>query len=69
MPRVLTYTEGNTAAPVLVRGWRSGGVLRPWYAGRDATRNPGSPNGSCRKWTPETVKEWDTGGVMNPETA
>lgn len=26
--------------------WRSGGVLRPWHARRDTSRNPGSPKGS-----------------------
>jgi len=45
MPRVLTYTEGNTEAPDLARVWRSAGVLRPWHAGRDTSENPGSPNG------------------------
>ena len=35
MPRVLTHTEGNTDALVLVRVWRSGGVHRPWHASRE----------------------------------
>jgi len=46
MPRVLTYTEGNTEAPVnTARVWRSAGVLRPWHARRDILKNSGSPIG------------------------
>ena len=42
VPRVLTYTEGNTEAPELARVRRSAGVLRPWHAGRDTSENSGS---------------------------
>jgi hypothetical protein len=55
MPRVLTYTEGNTEASVLAREWRSAGVIRPWHARRDMLKNSGSPKGSCRVENKEMV--------------
>src|SRR5215813_10231197 len=47
MPRVLTHTEGHTRASVLARMGRSAGVLRPWHAGREASKNLGGPKRSC----------------------
>jgi hypothetical protein len=42
-PRVVTYTEGNTRSSVMVRMGRTGGVLKPWHAWRDALKNLGDP--------------------------
>jgi hypothetical protein len=38
--------EPNTKHPFMVRVWRSAGVLRPWHAGRDTSKNLGDPMGS-----------------------
>src|SRR5512134_2117932 len=46
-PRVLTHTEGNTRPSDLARRGRSAGVLRPWHAGREASKHLGGPSRSC----------------------
>jgi hypothetical protein len=46
-PRVCTHTAGNTSASVLARMGRSAGVLRPWQAGREASKHVGGPKRSC----------------------
>src|SRR5262249_44209265 len=43
----LNAPEGNTRTTGMARGCRSAGVLRPWHAGREASKNLGSPRGSC----------------------
>src|SRR5262245_48689906 len=39
--------EGNTRPSALARRGRSAGVLRPWHAGREASKNLGGPIRSC----------------------
>jgi hypothetical protein len=46
--------EANTKHPFMVRVWRSAGVLRPWHAGRDTSKNLGDPMGS---WVWEALTE------------
>ena len=43
----LNAPEGNTSASVMARMGRSAGVLRPWHAGREASKNVGGPKRSC----------------------
>src|SRR5215216_5901324 len=50
----LNAPEGNTSAPDLARLCRSAGVLRPWHAGREASKNLGSPR---RSWTWKTLED------------
>jgi len=52
-PRVLTHTEGHTRPSVLTRMGRSAGVLRPWHAGREASKNVGGPRRSWKTRGPE----------------
>src|SRR5262249_60838089 len=47
MPRVVTHPEGQTRPSVLARMGRSAGVLRPWPAGREASKHVGAPRRSC----------------------
>src|SRR6266705_3000776 len=65
--------EGNTRTSVLARRGRSAGVLRPWHAGRETSKNLGDPIGSCmeeasqygiqllrhRRGNPETDQCWN----------
>src|SRR6266705_4565732 len=60
--------EGTMRATDLARLGRSAGVLRPWHAGRETSKNVGSPR---RSWTGKT---WEDGLQLlrhrrgNPET-
>jgi hypothetical protein len=45
----LNAPEGNTRTAIRARRCRSAGVLRPWHAGREASKNLGSPRGSCAR--------------------
>ena len=67
MPRVLTFTEGNTEAPDLARVWRSGVVIRPWHAVRDSSMEPGKPQRLLfeeKRGSPDWT--WDTEEVEMP---
>src|SRR4030095_692132 len=50
----LNAPEGNTSAAELARWCRSAGVLRPWPAGRETSKNLGSPR---RSWTWKTLED------------
>jgi len=54
-PRVFTHTEGNTRPAVLARMGRSARVLRPWHAGREASKHVGGPR---RSWETRQVEEY-----------
>jgi hypothetical protein len=43
----LNAPEGNTRPSDMARRGRSAGVLRPWHAGREASKNLGGPRRSC----------------------
>src|SRR5262249_59060444 len=43
----LNAPEGNTRTTGMARRGRSAGGLRPWHAGREASKNLGGPRGSC----------------------
>src|SRR5712691_5747240 len=65
--------EGNMSATDVARLCRSAGVLRPWHAGRETSKNLGSPRRSCtwktledglqhlrhRRGNPETEQGWN----------
>jgi len=38
--------ESNRKHLLMAKMWKAAGVIRPWHAGRDTSRNPGSPKGS-----------------------
>src|SRR5262249_62128188 len=44
----LSAPEGNTRPSGMARRGRSAGVLRPWHAGRETSKNLGGPRRSCR---------------------
>src|SRR5215831_330263 len=44
----LNAPEGHTRPSGLARRGRSAGVLRPWHAGRETSKNLGGPSRSCR---------------------
>jgi len=68
MPRVLTFTEGSTRTSMMTWMGRSAGVLRPWHAGRDASKNLGDPSGSWHgKTTGEGIRILRH-GRRNPDT-
>src|SRR5437667_3767939 len=46
--------EGNMRATDVARLCRSAGVLRPWHAGRETSKNVGSPR---RSWTWKTLED------------
>src|SRR2546423_12867697 len=50
--------EGNTGPSALARRGRSAGVHRPRHAGREMSKNLGSPRGSCSR----SVQAWGQEG-------
>ena len=64
----LTHTEGNTRPSVLARMERSAAVLRPWHAGREASKNLGDPSSSCTREATVYGIQLLRHGRGNPET-
>src|SRR5262245_2470449 len=64
----LNAPEGNTRPSALARRGRSAGVLRPWHAGREASKNLGGPRGSCTAYAMAYGIQLLRHGRGNPET-
>jgi len=64
----LNAPEGNTRTSVLARRGRSAGVLRPWHAGREASKNLGGPKRSCPWKTTVYGLQLLRHGRGNPDT-
>src|SRR5262252_8425641 len=60
--------EGNTRPSALARRGRSAGVLRPWHAGRETSKNVGGPQRSCPWKTTVYGIQLLRHGRGNPET-
>src|SRR5215510_3304596 len=60
--------EGNTIPPTWRGGGRSAGVLRPWHAGREASKNLGGPRHSWAWKDGEEGIQLLRHGRGNPDT-
>ena len=74
--------EGNTRTSAMARRCRSAGVLRPWHAGREASKNLGDPSSSYtevatvhgiqllrhRRGNPDTEQCWNLNTATHHET-